>query len=618
MSLERPRRVVIPTEKQKQILADQAIAAAPKQPKTSRNAPAEVQKRRQAGEGSISSRSIELVKRSVRPPHVGSGLRLVKYTTQRSEHSGTTPSLSHPSSRTASHHSARDVSTQQSGPHGQSKADSTSKQQIDLPQAGKENRPVQTKPGLGSPIRLQRRTSPPSPSDLFATDADVINARRPSQRRRTPSPSRHRTPSPSLPPPSSSPVAGSPQAFDSATISAVYYNEEDGEFYEESGRIVDYDALELAEQEDDPEADLDPEAQPNMANDSSGIDMEQDRTPIEGEPDLEVVSTRVGKRPRASSNAAEESLTKAKMKKVTKSDGRIRCKDFDGHEQDFIKFASNEYRACLASECLFPDSVTEGRFVKRSWEAACKEMDEELLITSQVTKILTRLGSHFRSVAKLEVRPVVMNCYGFKAASQSNKTKIFNSTRATKLKSDQCFARPLPQLDIPSEKRTGLYHNKAIGQFLTNALFKRKDSIGVTHASYFGTSMPKPTIAFALTMLEFGISEWSSGCFADTKFHETDWKKTYFDHLADLTAFETAMQRFNALNKIAVKLLNDSRAHAGVGPLQSGEKRGRVSERSLQTELAAYEAGAVFVSDEEEGNEGAPQASTSTTAAAAT
>ena len=58
-------------------------------------------------------------------------------------------------------------------------------------------------------------------------------------------------------------------------------------------------------------------------------------------------------------------------------------------------------------------------------------------------------------------------------------------------------------------------------------------------------------------------------------------------------------------------------AHAGVGPLQSGEKRSRVSEQSLLTELAAYEAGVVFVSDDEDEHQIEVVASTASTSAAA-
>ena len=98
----------------------------------------------------------------------------------------------------------------------------------------------------------------------------------------------------------------------------------------------------------------------------------------------------------------------------------------------------------------------------------------------------------------------------------------------------------MSQLSKPKEKCTGLYPNKAIGQFINISLFKNKGSVSVTHEDYFGASMPKPCVALALTMvsflslpadiyiacchfqLKFGITEFDSRTWVDTIFYERD------------------------------------------------------------------------------------------------
>lgn len=59
--------------------------------------------------------------------------------------------------------------------------------------------------------------------------------------------------------------------------------------------------------------------------------------------------------------------------------------------------------------------------------------------------------------------------------------------------------------------------------------------------------------------LEFGISEWTTGCYVDTTFYELDWRKVYFDHLLDLKDFDEATTGVKLYERIAKKLLSNGR-----------------------------------------------------------
>ena len=116
------------------------------------------------------------------------------------------------------------------------------------------------------------------------------------------------------------------------------------------------------------------------------------------------------------------------------------------------------------------------------------------------------------------MRQVIVQEYRLQSG-QSETVKAANITQVAKLRNNQGFLRPvskttwlcsffllfakLSQLSLPLEQRTGLYQNKAIGQYLNLALFGKKNALGITQASYFGTVMPKETVAYALTMVRY-------------------------------------------------------------------------------------------------------------------
>lgn len=138
-------------------------------------------------------------------------------------------------------------------------------------------------------------------------------------------------------------------------------------------------------------------------------------------------------------------------------DGRACRKDFDTESRDVINLACNIYETLLITENAFPDSATESRFVKTAWDEACRTNEVELVITSDVRKMvstfvlcstntdypisqLTRLGSHLRSEAKRDIRPLVAAAF---QPGHSSKSTATNIALAAQLKTDQAFIMPV-------------------------------------------------------------------------------------------------------------------------------------------------------------------------------
>ena len=51
---------------------------------------------------------------------------------------------------------------------------------------------------------------------------------------------------------------------------------------------------------------------------------------------------------------------------VVQRDGGPQRKDFDADTRTILDVSTDVYEALLATECLFPDTATESRFVKTS------------------------------------------------------------------------------------------------------------------------------------------------------------------------------------------------------------------------------------------------------------
>ena len=111
----------------------------------------------------------------------------------------------------------------------------------------------------------------------------------------------------------------------------------------------------------------------------------------------------------------------------------------------------------------------------------------------------------------------------------------------------------MSELEKPSNQRRGLYESIAILQLLCESIFRKKGpGLALRFHHLFGKFLPLQTFAWVLTMvcslsparrhclrlalrqLQWGITEWGTGIHEDNVFMEVQWKKVYFDHIADL------------------------------------------------------------------------------------
>ncbi|KAJ7744813.1 hypothetical protein B0H14DRAFT_2637228 [Mycena olivaceomarginata] len=135
------------------------------------------------------------------------------------------------------------------------------------------------------------------------------------------------------------------------------------------------------------------------------------------------------------------------------------------------------------------------------------------------------------------VHALLSTKYGFVRGTSKNIVD------ANKTKAAQLLKKPAFHFKNPAE-RTGYAANTAISSIRELASFKDKDAVGVLFPSRFN---PISLIGLEMTVVEYGIEEWSTGVSIPAKgFYEKYVAAKYCTHLADA-------ERWSACNPTAVE-----------------------------------------------------------------
>ncbi|KAG8714101.1 hypothetical protein FRC09_018001 [Ceratobasidium sp. 395] len=103
-------------------------------------------------------------------------------------------------------------------------------------------------------------------------------------------------------------------------------------------------------------------------------------------------------------------------------------------------------------------------------------------------------------------------------------------------------------------KRQDAYEDPTLKQYLALVLFWRRDSLGVVFHDKFEPTIPAPSIAFALTLMQHDLEEWSTGHWIKADLDATTEAETYKTHLAGLLKYEQgASGRFHEFQEKASK-----------------------------------------------------------------
>ncbi|KAG6884214.1 hypothetical protein C0992_006738, partial [Termitomyces sp. T32_za158] len=282
------------------------------------------------------------------------------------------------------------------------------------------------------------------------------------------------------------------------------------------------------------------------------------------------------KRPQSLSNDSQLPSQKASLFPAVRLTAPPALGDYaDPVVRGLLLTAMHEYEAMICAKSAFPSIGTQAQWAATCWRNAQdvrnQKVGEENTTSYEFTDRMLRLvsllpnhdnnagllievkvkrrGSRIRGGLLNPARAEVKGIFGFRQDKAQFISK--NAALAKKLHDHKSFHYKDTDLE------EGFCQNPVILSVLVATLFKDEDSLGVTfHALFNPVSID--TLALIFTVIDFCISEWTTGKLLKNTFSEKDFGSAYTAFRADLVNWhnlnpEVTTNRRQKLFKRAVR-----------------------------------------------------------------
>ncbi|KAH8981726.1 hypothetical protein EDB92DRAFT_1952876 [Lactarius akahatsu] len=257
-------------------------------------------------------------------------------------------------------------------------------------------------------------------------------------------------------------------------------------------------------------------------------------------------------------------LSREYRRSMMKDATRMSDKDIDeyftaqrpGFETDHDHVTSVALSLCriyLSCKDAFPTPQMKSEWAPAVWHEACTKTRVNL--DPSMRSELANGSMKLFIDAKKRVTDAVEIFYGFDTMHTSDSVGN-NATLAQALLSDKSFVHMRPDLNPPWYP----YQHIVIEKAIKTTWFRKRVDDGVVFREYF-SPLPVPAIAFALTLIECCIDEWTDGTHQETSWDEERFKIAYQSHVRSLDDFRKLgpAQGYNSFEYIRSSLLNVAR-----------------------------------------------------------
>ncbi|KAH9029782.1 hypothetical protein EDB83DRAFT_1858208 [Lactarius deliciosus] len=219
-------------------------------------------------------------------------------------------------------------------------------------------------------------------------------------------------------------------------------------------------------------------------------------------------------------------------------------------------------RVYLSCKDAFPTPQMKSEWEAAVWREACAKTQVNLDPSMRSELFVDRSTKLFID-AKKRVTDAVEVFYGFDTRHTTDSISK-NATLAQALLSDRSFVHMQPNLDPPWRP----YQHLVIQKAINTTWFRKRVDDGILFHEYF-SPLPIPAIAFAITLIECCIDEWTDGTCQETSWDEERFKVTYRSHVGLLDDFRlgAAQGYYDSFEYIQSDLLKEAREHAGQPPV---------------------------------------------------
>jgi len=235
--------------------------------------------------------------------------------------------------------------------------------------------------------------------------------------------------------------------------------------------------------------------------------------------------------------------------------GKPKASDYEPVVCALLIRTMREYEAMVSTKDGFPDPLVRGEWAKMCWQRACNLVNERYQLTSRMSSLIGKRGSHIRSEVLGIVRSQVVSFYGFNLNATA-KANDHNRILSAKLLSGSAFHHK----DI--DAKAGYAQSQIISELIQLAWFNNgEQSAGIIYSNLFDP-ISLETLALIFTLIEFCLKEWSTGKRTLGTLFEKTIKASHEVHRVDL-------KKWNDLNvqvtrNIRSKLYARARRNSGI------------------------------------------------------
>ncbi|KAJ3557370.1 hypothetical protein NM688_g1509 [Phlebia brevispora] len=225
--------------------------------------------------------------------------------------------------------------------------------------------------------------------------------------------------------------------------------------------------------------------------------------------------------------------------------GKPNESDYPERERLLIRNAIKSFIVKIYTECAFPDDSTGLQWASNTWNEVCKTAGRQYseVDCDRIIKLIRGRAVTVRGHLRDEYRDLIVPFFKINEDTTKKTNREENAVRIKQLKEGKPAKFTYRNYDIDPPTYYAEAHFLLLG--LQKRIFRDSNSAGATAPRSF-SPMPLPTLAFALTTVEFCLDAWASGELnSKLRYEEKIYGERYKTHLIQLKEWE-------ALNTVVV------------------------------------------------------------------
>ncbi|KAG8924534.1 hypothetical protein FRC00_005026, partial [Tulasnella sp. 408] len=252
-------------------------------------------------------------------------------------------------------------------------------------------------------------------------------------------------------------------------------------------------------------------------------------------------------------SASPEDSRRAKRNTANTNSARPKASDFPPDAKSAILSACSKFKALLASNGSFMDSLTENTCVAEAFQWGCNDCGVSLTLAKEhaIVSQIRKGASQMRGELKIIARAAVEAVFGF--VSRDSKT-LTNKRLYDQLIHENLFLYEKWQNPAKPE---GMWYGEILFKIVRKMWFANSKDNGIVHSSHFNPIQPE-TIALVWTAVRCALDEWKDGVFIPVNFTALSYETMYQELFCGLESLQGTSDGQAVVRDLGVELWEES------------------------------------------------------------